>query len=326
MSFAADTAPIIFGCTGTELGDDEAAFFRDAKPAGFILFRKNCETPDQVARLCAALRETVGWAAPILIDQEGGRVQRLRPPHWPDFPPPRTFAEHYATDPDAGLAAVSGNYAALARTQAQLGVDVNCVPCLDVVPADNAVPAIGDRSFGSDPDIVAALGLAAARASFKAGATPVMKHMPGHGRAVVDSHFELPRVDAPLAALERDWQPFRHLAAHMPRGALWGMSAHVIYATLDPNLPATLSPKIITEIVRGKIGFHGLLCTDDLFMDALAPYGDVPERARLALKAGNDLALHCHGDILAREKAIAVIGRMSAATRERLEDWIKSVK
>lgn len=315
----------MFGCTGPVLEADEAAFFRAVQPAGFILFQKNCADHQQVIRLCNALRESVGWRAPILIDQEGGRVQRLKPPSWPgDFPSMRSFGDMYKIDSAAALAAVADDHVALAGAQLPLGIDVNCVPCLDVVPETNTVRAIDDRSFGSDQDMVAALGIAAIRASIGAGMTPVMKHMPGHGRAVVDSHHELPCVNESRDVLARDWQPFKDAASAINNDDIWGMSCHVIYPALDPQLlPATLSPTIITEIIRAEIGFDGLLLSDDLFMNALARYGDVPERARLCVEAGLDIALHCHGTVAEREKAALAVGNMRPETLRRLTDWFE---
>ena len=324
MSLSADTSPIIFGCTGPTLDADETAFFKAAKPAGFILFQKNCVDKQQVTALCATLRATVGWAAPILIDQEGGRVQRLKAPTWPgDFPSMRSFGHVFKQNENAALGALENNYATLAAAQVPLGIDVNCVPVLDVVPETNKVRAIDDRSFGSDPDAVGILGLAAVRASIKAGMTPVMKHMPGHGRAVVDSHYELPHVHEDREILERDWQPFKTIAAGVNNDDVWGMSAHVIYPALDPDLPATLSPTIITNVMRIAIGFDGLLLSDDLFMNALEKYGDVPERVRKCIAAGLDIALHCHGTVAEREKAVAAVGKMRPDSLGRLTDWLK---
>lgn len=325
MSLSADTLPVIFGCTGTALDADETAFFRDSKPAGFILFQKNCADPQQVMKLCADLRDCVGWNAPVLIDQEGGRVQRLKSPAWPgDFPAMRTFGDMYKIDAKAALSAIADDHAALAGAQCPLGIDVNCVPVLDVVPDTNKVRAIDDRAFGSDPDMVAELGIAAVKASIAARMTPVMKHMPGHGRAVVDSHYELPRVPDDRATLERDWEPFRAVAAAVDNDRLWGMSAHVMYPALDPELPATLSSAIITDIIRIAIGFDGLLLSDDLFMEALAPFGGVPERTRRCVEAGLDIALHCHGTVPERARAAAAVGAMRPETRRRLEDWFKA--
>lgn len=318
MSFAAETKPIIFGCDGTALESSERDFFEDSKPAGFILFAKNCESDAQVQKLCDELRETVAWEAPILIDQEGGRVQRLK---WHNFPPMRGFGRVYMQNENAALAAVENNYTALANAQTSIGVDVNCVPVLDVVADDAHTKAIGDRAFSADFRVVAALGLAAARAAIAAHMTPVMKHMPGHGRATVDSHHDLPRVSDPRTVLETDWYPFRMLTENIDNDTIWGMTAHVIYSALDPDFPATLSKSVISEIIRGEIGFDGLLLTDDLFMDALKPYGDVPTVTRMAIEAGNDIALHCHGTVGQREKAAKAVGDMRPITRQRLAAW-----
>ena len=303
---------------------DEKSFFKNANPAGFILFQKNTVDPAQVTRLCDELRDTVDWEAPILIDQEGGRVQRLKPPHWPNFPAARGFGDVFRQNEAAALAALENNVKALADAQVPMGIDVDCIPCLDVVPADSDVKAIGDRCYSSDPAIVAALGLAAARAAIKNKMTPVMKHIPGHGRATVDSHHDLPRVAVRREVLEADWQPFKYLSENIHGDTLWAMTAHVIYTAIDPELPATLSKTVINEIIRGAIGFEGLLLTDDLFMDALTPWGDVPARARFALEAGNDLALHCHGTVAEKENAINGLPAMRPATRTRLENWTKN--
>lgn len=318
----AQISPIIFGCTGLTLDADEIALFRDASPAGFILFKKNCDTPEQTTALVNQLRETVGWRAPVLIDQEGGRVQRLRPPHWPDFPPPRFFGDLYKSEPDKACAQLKTNTEGLACVQGYMGIDVNCIPVLDVVPDDNNAMAINDRGFASNPDIVAALGIETCRAAINAQMTPVMKHIPGHGRAIVDSHFELPKVTATRSVMEAtDWLPFKKTAAAIDNTKLWGMTAHVIYTDLDPDLPATLSGTIIENVIRKTIGFEGLLLTDDLFMEALGHWGDIPARAALSLKAGCDLALHCHGDVLARAKALESLPDMRPDTRKRLEGW-----
>lgn len=312
----------MFGCGGFELSADEKAFYKDASPAGFILFQKNCDNPEQVKKLCADLRACVDWDAPILIDQEGGRVQRLKPPVWPKFPNMRTFGDQYKDNKSAALQAVSDNHKALAEVQCPLGIDVNCVPVMDVVPTTNTVKAIDDRSFGAEPEMVSDLGIAAIKASIENGMTPVMKHIPGHGRATVDSHHALPRLYVSRADLEKDWQPFKDAAAAVDNNRLWGMTAHVIYEVLDDELPATLSPSVISEIIRKVIGFNGLLLTDDLFMDALAPYGDTAERARKAVEAGADIALFCHGTIAEREAAAKAVGPMFADTRKRLEAWM----
>jgi len=316
-------SPVIYGCTGTALDADEKSFFHDASPAGFILFKKNCDNPDQVRKLVADLRECVGWQAPVLIDQEGGRVQRLKPPHWHDFPAPRRFGDLYQKNQNEGKDAIIAGIMALCQEQTALGIDVDCIPCLDVVPFDNHAPAIGDRGYASDGTTVADIGLLVAETALQCGVTPVMKHMAGHGRAVVDSHFALPHVDTSAEVLAKtDWYPFRHLASSFSQPyALWGMSAHVIYDDIDAELPGTLSPVVTQDIVRGVFGFKGLLITDDLFMDALKPWGDVPARVAKALEAGIDIALHCHGTVEEREKALVAAGPMRADSRDAFEAW-----
>lgn len=280
---------VIFGCEGQQLTSWEAGFFAETDPFGFILFQRNCDSPDQLRHLVEALRGTVGRAdAPVLIDQEGGRVQRLRPPHWRSAPPPGRFAELALTDLARASEAVRVNAALLARELTALGIDVDCVPCLDLrLPEGHEV--IGDRSYGERSDIVAALGRACCEGMLAGGVMPVIKHIPGHGRATLDSHLALPRVSTSQAELEQsDFAPFRQLAA-MP----WAMTAHVVYEAIDSLRPATTSATVIDQVIRGSIGFDGLLLSDDLSMEALN--GDLETRAREALGAGCDIALHCNG-------------------------------
>ena len=278
----------IFGCEGLELGDSESAFFRETRPWGFILFGRNIDTPDQVRRLTASLRAAAGHDAQILIDQEGGRVQRLRPPHWRNYPPGRAYGACHARNPEAGLAAARLGARLIAVDLRSLGITVDCLPVLDV-PATNAHDVIGDRAYGDTADRVAALGRAAAEGLLAGGVLPVMKHVPGHGRAGVDSHEGLPVVRASRRALaEVDFLPFRMLH-DLPLA----MTAHIVYAAIDPEQPATTSRKVIDEIVRGHIGFSGLLMSDDLSMAALA--GGLEARAAASLAAGCDVVLHCNG-------------------------------
>lgn len=273
----------ILGCAGPRLSAEERAFFRAADPVGFILFRRNVETPAQVKALVAALRETVGRAdAPVLVDQEGGRVARLQPPHWRTYPPAAALAA-------IGEEAVRLGARLIADDLARLGITVDCVPCLDI-PVSGADPIIGDRAYGGDAETVARLGRAAAEGLLEGGVLPVVKHIPGHGRGTVDSHLALPVVDASAMELDRvDMAPFKALA-DMP----WAMTAHIVYSALDEKRPATLSPVVIAEVIRNRIGFDGVLVSDDLSMKALG--GGFAERAAGALEAGCDLALHCNGD------------------------------
>lgn len=300
----------VFGCAGERLSEWEARFFADTDPVGFILFRRNCRSPGQVRELVAALRETVERAdAPVLIDQEGGRVARLGPPNWRAYPAAGDIAA--LPDPLADEAARLGARL-IADDLAQLGVTVDCLPVLDL-PAVDADPVIGDRAYGSDPARAATLGEAAASGLLGGGVLPVIKHIPGHGRARVDSHLACPIVEASHEELSRsDFAPFRALA-HMP----WAMTAHIVYRALDPDMPATLSRRVIGDIIRGEIGFVGVLVSDDLSMQALG--GGLGERAARALAAGCDLVLHCNGDPAEMEAVAAATGPLSAAAAARLE-------
>jgi beta-N-acetylhexosaminidase len=292
------TTAFIVGCSGPELTPDERAFFRDAEPWGFILFKRNIGTPAQVAALTADLRASVGRAdAPVLIDQEGGRVQRMGPPQWPAYPAGRAYGRLYANDPVAGREIARLAARLVAHDLLSVGVTVDCLPVLDV-PVRGAHDVIGDRAYGDDPATVAVLGRAAAEGLLAGGVLPVIKHVPGHGRAFSDSHLELPVVDAPRDELERhDFAPFRVLA-DMPLA----MTAHVVYADIDPARPATTSHIVMTQIIRGSIGYDGLVMSDDLSMNALS--GTLAERAVAAFAAGCDVALHCNGQ-LDEMKAIA---------------------
>lgn len=287
----------ICGASGPVLGADEIAFYRDARPWGFILFKRNCETPEQIRALTAAMRAAVGRDAPVLIDQEGGRVQRLGPPQWPAYPTGRTYGDVFARSPDDGRRAAWLGARLMAADLTALGIDVDCLPVLDV-PVEGAHDVIGHRAYGVTPGIVSELGRAAAEGLLAGGVLPVIKHIPGHGRAGVDSHHHLPVVDTPRATLEAtDFPPFRD-AAHLPLA----MTAHVVYTSLDAATPATTSRTVIDEVIRGFIGFDGCLMSDDVSMQALS--GSIGERTAAALAAGCDLALHCNGD-LAEMRAVA---------------------
>ena len=290
---------VIFGCSGLTLTDAERAFFTTCDPLGFILFARNVDTPEQVRALVSDLRGCVGRNAPVLIDQEGGRVQRLRPPHWRSAPPLRQFGDLYARDPVRAAKAVRINMQAIGVELADLGIDVDCAPCLDV-PVPGAHDVIGNRALSEDPTVVAALAAAACEGLIDAGVVPVIKHLPGHGRAGVDSHIELPTVDAIEDALSSsDFAPFQAVA-QMPVAA---MTAHVVYDAFDPAQTATLSKTVIGDIIRKRIGFAGLLMSDDLGMKALN--GSFEELAAGCLAAGCDVALHCSG-VLSEMEQIAV--------------------
>ena len=303
---------VIFGCAGPRLSASEASFFRETDPLGFILFARNCVDPDQIRALVASMRESVGRAdAPVLIDQEGGRVMRLRPPHWPDRPAAARFAALAARDKEAAARAAKLNAHLIANDLHALGITVDCAPVLDVRRAETHY-VIGDRAYGEKPQQVAALGRAVAEGLLEGGVLPVVKHVPGHGRARTDSHLELPTVEASRAELEAsDFAPFRDLA-DMP----WAMTAHVLYTALDAKHPATTSPSIVADVIRGWIGFDGVLLSDDLSMKALG--GSFAERTRLSLAAGCDVALHCNGDAGEMEQIAAACGPLTTDARRRV--------
>ena len=295
----------IFGCAGPILTPDERAFFRDYQPFGFIIFARNVEEPTQLRRLTADLRDAVGRDAPILVDQEGGRVQRLRAPHWTEWTPPLDFVQ--AAGPKAA-AAMALRYRLIARELRATGIDANCAPVGDLI-TPHTHPFLKNRCYGSDPAIVSAIGLAVAKAHLAEGVLPVVKHMPGHGRSEFDTHHDLPTVHASPAELTaHDFAPFRALN-HLPMA----MTAHLVFAAYDSR-PATQSPAMI-KVIRDDIGFGGLLMTDDLNMQALA--GDLASRTAASLAAGVDLALHCKGDFAEMQAVANAAGAMNAATRQR---------
>jgi beta-N-acetylhexosaminidase len=305
------TAACVFGCAGLEVTADEAAFFRKVQPWGFILFGRNVESPDQVRALIASLRDAADRPdAPVMIDQEGGRVRRLRPPHWRPYPPAAAYAAlklNLAPESGRELARLGGRL--LAHDLAGLGIAIDCAPVLDV-PVPGAHDVIGDRAFASSPEDVATYGRAMAEGLLAGGVLPVIKHIPGHGRARADSHQDLPFVTASLEDLEaNDFPPFQVLS-DMPIA----MTAHVVYTALHPRRPATTSRKVIAETIRGRLGFDGLLVSDDLSMKALS--GDLTARARAALAAGCDIVLHCNGD-LAEMTAVAAGTRPLAGAAAR---------
>lgn len=295
MSF--DARAFICGCAGFEFSGDERRFIAAARPWGLILFRRNIGDPAQVSRLTHSFREIVGRVdAPVLVDQEGGRVQRLGPPHWPKYPAAAAF-DRLSVDlgTKARLAWLCSRL--MAADLRAVGISVDCLPVLDV-PAAGGHQVIGDRAYSHSPATIARLGRAAAEGLLAGAVLPVMKHLPGHGRAQADSHFELPRVDAPRDSLASvDFEPFRCLN-DLPVA----MTAHVVYNALDPGRPATTSCKVVLEVIRAEIGFEGLLLSDDLSMQALS--GGLGERAAAAFAAGVDIGLHCNGN-LAEARAVA---------------------
>lgn len=303
---------VIYGCEGPTLTEWERGFFAEADPLGFILFARNCVDPDQLRALVSALRATVGRDdVPVLIDQEGGRVTRLKPPAWRAAPAAGVFDELAQRNLETACEAAEVNARLLALELRALGIDVDCLPLLDLrLPEGHGI--IGDRALGSDPEQVIALGRAVCKGLASAGVTPVIKHMPGHGRAHVDTHEALPQVDTALEVLrDSDFRPFKALAE-----APWGMTAHIVFTAIDPERPATTSPKVISEIIRGEIGFDGLLLTDDLSMSALS--GGLGERAGAALAAGCDVALHCNGERSEMEAVAAAVSPLAPAAEARL--------
>jgi len=281
----------ITGVSGLELSAAEREFIRSERPWGFILFKRNVGTPAQVTQLVQELRSAVGEPdAPVLIDQEGGRVQRLGPPHWPVYPPGAVFDALYDIDRDAGLSAARLSARLIAADLLDLGITVDCLPLADL-PVPGADAVIGNRAYGTEPGKVAAIARAVTEGLEQGGVLPVLKHIPGHGRATADTHFRLPEVDTPASELERtDFAAFQPLA-DLPMA----MTAHVVFSALDPAHPATTSATIIEQVIRGVIGFQGLLMSDDVSMNALA--GTIAERTRAIVTAGCDMVLHCNGNL-----------------------------
>jgi len=286
-----NTRAFITGVSGSELSAEEREFIRSERPWGFILFKRNIETPSQVASLVIELRKEIGDPeAPVLIDQEGGRVQRLSPPHWPAYPAGAVFGVLYDIDPTLGLTAARLSARLIAADLIETGVTVDCLPLADV-PVAGADAVIGNRAYGTEPGKVAAIARAVTEGLEQGGVLPVLKHIPGHGRATADSHLRLPTVDTPREELERtDFAAFQPLA-DLPMA----MTAHVVFSALDPAQPATTSATIIRQVIRGVIGFQGLLMSDDVSMNALA--GTIAERTRAIVNAGCDMVLHCNGKL-----------------------------
>jgi beta-N-acetylhexosaminidase len=308
----------ICGLKGLTLEADEREFLREAAPWGVILFRRNIDAPEQVTCLTAEIRDAIGWHAPILVDQEGGRVQRFGPPRWRAFPAAARFEIAAASAVQAERVAWLGARL-IAHDLREVGVDVDCLPVLDA-PAEGSHSIIGDRAYSRDPARVAAIGRAAAEGLMAGGVAPVMKHIPGHGRARADSHLELPVVDASREELERvDFAPFQ-ANADLPMA----MSAHVVYTAIDPAAPGTLSKTVIGDIIRDHIGFDGLLMTDDLSMKALS--GGFRERAERAIGAGCDIVLHCNGDLAEARQVAEGAPPLQGAALARAQKALECVR
>jgi beta-N-acetylhexosaminidase len=310
--------PVIFGLSGLTLTDQERGLFAEVDPAGYIIFKRNIESREQMLSLTDSLRELHGRDdVAILIDQEGGRVARMQPPVWPQFPAGAVFDALYDLAPMSAIEAARNNAEAIALTLQEVGINVDCLPLLDVrVPDTHS--AIGDRALGSDPMRVAALGRAIIDGLRAGGVVGIVKHMPGQGRAVVDSHHDLPCVHASDAELEQDLQPFRTL-----NNAPMGMTGHIVFEAWDGDLCATMSPTIINDVIRGRIGFDGLLMSDDLDMNALS--GDVSDRAANCVAAGCDIALNCWGRLDEMEAIANKLPEITGVARERLDRAMATV-
>jgi beta-N-acetylhexosaminidase len=310
----------ITGVAGTELSAIEREFIRTERPWGFILFKRNIDTPAQVASLITELRKSIDApGAPVLIDQEGGRVQRFGPPHWPSYPAGAVFGTLYDIDSALGLKAARLSARLMAADLIELGVTVDCLPLADV-PIAGADAVIGNRAYGTEPAKVAAIARAVTQGLEQGGVLPVLKHIPGHGRATADTHFRLPVVDTAKAELERtDFAAFQPLA-DLPMA----MTAHVVFSALDPAQPATTSATIIEQVIRGVIGFQGLLMSDDVSMNALS--GSIAERTRASLAAGCDIVLHCNGKLDEMREVAAASPELSGQALQRARRALASRK
>jgi beta-N-acetylhexosaminidase len=309
----------ITGLSGPAVTPEERAFLRDARPWGFILFKRNIETKVQVIRLVGEVLNELGAEAPILIDQEGGRVQRLQPPLWPAYPPGAAYGALYAKDKDKGLAAARLGARLIATDLQELGINTDCLPLADV-PVAGADQVIGNRAYGDTPEQVAAVAEAVAEGLTDGGVLPVLKHIPGHGRANADSHLALPTVQVDRQTLERtDFAAFKPLA-----GLPMAMTAHVVFNAIDPVSPATTSATMIAEVIRGFIGFGGLLMSDDVSMNALS--GTLAERTRASLRAGCDVALHCNGKMDEMKQVASEAPELAGKAAERAGAALSSRK
>ena len=306
-------ASLITGLSGPHLTPDEARFLADVRPCGLILFARNCETPDQVRRLISEAKEAIGeYDILVLIDQEGGRVRRLMPPTWRDLPPAAASARLVETDSEHAEATARLVARLIAADLRDLGINTNCVPVLDI-PAPGSHEIIGDRAYGTTPEIVARLGRAVAEGHLAGGVLPVIKHIPGHGRAQADSHLELPIVTASREELSAtDFVPFRALN-DVPAA----MTAHVVFTSIDPEAPASTSGIVVREVIRGEIGFDGLLMSDDLSMKALS--GSMRQRAEAVIRAGSDVVLHCNGDLGEMQEIAACVPPLTGQPLRRFE-------
>ena len=314
----------VFSVEGETLSHAERSLFSASQPFGFILFGRNCKSPHQLRKLTDDLRSAVGWHCPIMIDQEGGRVARLKAPGWDEFSPARLYGERMEGNLSEGKLHLSKDMQEMAKMLLENGIDANCAPVLDVL-TDKTHNVIGDRAYSSDARIVAEAADVVCEAFLQTGVTPIIKHIPGHGRGSVDSHHDLPIVDATLDELVKsDFAPFQRIAREPYAKSVWGMMAHIIYTAIDDTRPASLSKPVIQNIVRGLIGFDGLLLSDDLDMKALDKYGEIADRAEESLQAGCDLALYCWARLDVMEQLASRLPPLSAEGWRRWEQTQES--
>lgn len=314
---------VIFGIEAKELSQAERDFFAAANPLGFIIFARNCDNPAQLRKLTDDLRAAVGRNAPILVDQEGGRVARMKPPHWTAFPAAAKYGEIWQKDATAGPIVTAGDTEKLARELRDAGVNVNCAPVLDIRYPDTH-DAIGDRAYSQDVATVGKIGALISDTYLKSDIVPIVKHIPGQGRATQDSHKALPRVATSLPDMEKtDFAPYRHLLKQRFATAVWGMVSHIVYEAVDTQHPASCSAIVINDVIRKKLGFDGLLLSDDLSMDALATYGDEADRAVHVLQAGCDIALHCNGKLDEMKRVAAKMPPMTDLAIERYNRTVR---
>ncbi|MBU0799770.1 MAG: beta-N-acetylhexosaminidase [Alphaproteobacteria bacterium] len=314
---------VIFGIEAKELSQAERDFFAAANPLGFIIFARNCDNPAQLRKLTDDLRAAVGRNAPVLVDQEGGRVARMKPPHWTAFPAASHYGDACATDKKAGQGEVVTDTRKLAAELLASGVTVNCAPVLDVRYPETH-DAIGNRAYSQDPVTVGELGGLISDTYLQSGIVPIIKHIPGQGRATLDSHKALPRVAATMAEMDAtDFAPYRDILKHRFASAVWGMVSHIVYEAVDTQHPASCSAKVINDVIRRHLAFDGLLLSDDLSMDALSTYGDEADRAVHVLKAGCDIALHCNGKL---DEMKRVAAKMPPMTDIAVDRYNRSVR
>lgn len=317
---AEKASAVILSLEGLTVSDAEAALFEAANPLGFILFARNIETPEQVLALTTRLKQIVGRECPILIDQEGGRVARMKPPIWRGYPAGQMYGAIAEVDMPRGISELSTRTLQIAEELRASGVNVNCDPVLDVTRPETH-DVIGDRAYSEKPHIVAEMGLSVCRDYLRVGIQPIIKHIPGHGRATADSHLELPCVEASLDDLRAlDFVPFAQIAQSDIGAQVWAMSAHILYTAIDSDVPLTLSSQGIADIIRGEIGFDGILVSDDVSMKALDAYGTLPEVCAASIEAGCDLALYCAGKLDEMRDIVKAVPNLSENTLKRLQN------